>query len=588
VNPSELEGKVDELSRRLTAIERRLAALESSGAPGTGVAGAESAAEGEPGLTATRSLTETTRRTETLPLIGRTLLVLAGAFLLRAVTESGALPQTAGVFLGLAYAVVWLVLAGRAGGRGQSVSASFYGLAGAIIAFPLVWEATVKFELLSPTVSAAIVIGVTLAGLAVAGWRGLAGVAWVFALAGAATMLALGVATNAVVPFVAPLLLLGLVTLWLGYERGRPGPGWAVAAIADASVLVLGSLVLTGHTERVWEVIHPETVVTLQLALVLIYCGSFGARTLARRTDVGAAEIAQGTAALIVGLGGAIAVSHITGIARGTFGVVTLVLALGCYAAAFAFIDRHGGGRRNFIFFSTLALVFTLVTLDALLEAGAFSWTLAVLAIVTAWLGAVRARATLTLHGAVYGAVAAVGSGLLATAVEAMAASQAPTMADLTPARLMVLTAAAICAWLPVATHGRTWGGFSRAPKLVVLIVLVLGVGAVIVTSGAAVAARSGNTALDPAVLAALRTAVLAVAALGLAWAGRFERFVEARWLVYPVLVAGGAKLLLEDVAAGRAATLVLSFALYGGALIAAPRLARRAGQASPGEPESR
>jgi len=34
--------------------------------------------------------------------------------------------------------------------------------------------------------------------------------------------------------------------------------------------------------------------------------------------------------------------------------------------------------------------------------------------------------------------------------------------------------------------------------------------------------------------------------------------------------------LLLEDVRAGRALTLFLAFALYGGALIVAPRLARR------------
>ena len=57
---------------------------------------------------------------------------------------------------------------------------------------------------------------------------------------------------------------------------------------------------------------------------------------------------------------------------------------------------------------------------------------------------------------------------------------------------------------------------------------------------------------------------------------GGFPRFVEARWLVYPVLLVGAVKLLLEDVPAGRAATLVLSFALYGAALIVAPKLAKR------------
>jgi hypothetical protein len=46
--------------------------------------------------------------------------------------------------------------------------------------------------------------------------------------------------------------------------------------------------------------------------------------------------------------------------------------------------------------------------------------------------------------------------------------------------------------------------------------------------------------------------------------------------LVYPILIAGGLKLLLEDIRAGRALTLFISFALYGGALILSPHLARR------------
>ena len=66
------------------------------------------------------------------------------------------------------------------------------------------------------------------------------------------------------------------------------------------------------------------------------------------------------------------------------------------------------------------------------------------------------------------------------------------------------------------------------------------------------------------------------MSAILLAWLGRRSRFEEATWLVYPLLVAGGLKLLLEDLRAGRAATLVVSLAFYGGALILAPRLARR------------
>jgi hypothetical protein len=64
--------------------------------------------------------------------------------------------------------------------------------------------------------------------------------------------------------------------------------------------------------------------------------------------------------------------------------------------------------------------------------------------------------------------------------------------------------------------------------------------------------------------------------AILLAWSCRLPRLKEAAWLVYPVLVAGGIHLLVEDLRSGRPLTLVVSFALYGSALILSPRLVRR------------
>jgi hypothetical protein len=67
----------------------------------------------------------------------------------------------------------------------------------------------------------------------------------------------------------------------------------------------------------------------------------------------------------------------------------------------------------------------------------------------------------------------------------------------------------------------------------------------------------------------------LAVTALVLAWLGSGARFPEAAWLVYPVLVLGAVKLLAEDLPRSSAATLFVALAVYGGALIAAPRVMR-------------
>jgi hypothetical protein len=90
-------------------------------------------------------------------------------------------------------------------------------------------------------------------------------------------------------------------------------------------------------------------------------------------------------------------------------------------------------------------------------------------------------------------------------------------------------------------------------------------------------AAGTPGQSADAALVAAIRTVVVGAAVLLLAWAGGRGVFAEGRWLMYVVLVLGGIKLLTEDFPAGRPATLVLSLAVYGAALIVAPRWVRRA-----------
>jgi hypothetical protein len=82
--------------------------------------------------------------------------------------------------------------------------------------------------------------------------------------------------------------------------------------------------------------------------------------------------------------------------------------------------------------------------------------------------------------------------------------------------------------------------------------------------------------ALNPAYVATARTAVMAAMAVALAWTGRrWAALRELIWLVYPVLALGALHLLVEDLRYGRPLTLFVSFALYGGALFACPRLLR-------------
>jgi hypothetical protein len=88
-------------------------------------------------------------------------------------------------------------------------------------------------------------------------------------------------------------------------------------------------------------------------------------------------------------------------------------------------------------------------------------------------------------------------------------------------------------------------------------------------------AGEPGQSA-DSGAIATIRTAALAIAAVALGRFGRDARFRESLWLVYPLLAAGGLKLLVEDFPQSKPATLFLALALYGGALIIAPRLTHR------------
>jgi hypothetical protein len=76
---------------------------------------------------------------------------------------------------------------------------------------------------------------------------------------------------------------------------------------------------------------------------------------------------------------------------------------------------------------------------------------------------------------------------------------------------------------------------------------------------------------------------VLAAGAVLAAWLGRREAGREVGWLAWPLVAVLGLKLLLEDLPRGRPATLILSFAFTGAALILVPRLrSARAAAAAP------
>jgi hypothetical protein len=576
---SRLEEKLEELTGQLERLNERLSLLESR-VLGGGVLPESPlpVSQPEPGSREQVAEPETLSppRSPWLHVIGRTLVVLGGGFLLRAITEGEILSRGAGTAVGLAYALVWLVLADRAGRKGKSRSATFHGLAGILIAFPLLWEATSKYAFLSPVTSILISTAFALVALAIAWRRRLRGLAWANSFAVAAFAFAVTVWSGDLVPGALFFVLFGLVTLWLGYVRDWFGLAWITAFFVDTIILVIVVLLLAVPDPSTRFGLEPHLVILVQVFAVLAYLGSIAIRTLLRHRDVIIFEVLQTAALLILWLGVSIHMARSTGIALVPLGLGCIALSAVCYGIAFNVIDRRAGGRRNFIYYTTLAIVLALFGGGVLLGSASLSLVFVAMSLLTAWFARRYSRVTLAGHSVFYILAAAIWSGLVAAATGSLVGSGGNLDQWSSFPVLIVLAAALVVGLAPITTHRRTWGPLAHAPKVLLLVLLVYCLDGLVAALLIGAIGDGGAAGTDMAAVAAIRTTVLAVLAFSLAWIARYDRFLEAAWLVYPLLVVGGLKLVLEDLRAGRPATLFVSLAVYGGVLIFAPRLLRR------------
>ena len=504
-----------------------------------------------------------------LSFVGRTFVALGGAYLLRALTDAAVVPPPQGLALGVIYALAWLVMSDRAGAANQRTSAAFHGLVATIIAFPLIWESVTRFQLLTPNTAALALALVTSLTLAVALRQRSQPLAWIAVLAALATPLALVAATRVVLPFAGFTIALGVATLWIGYSADWVLLRWPAAAVADLMVLALAARAANGS----WPD-PPALVIATQLLLLTGHLASVAARSLFRGRDVNMFEVVQTAAALAFGFGGAVYVAQATGFNVAAFAAINLAVGAGCYGVAFAFLARQQVLRRNFYFYTSLGLILVLVSTALLLTGPALALTWITLGVLTTWLARQTARITLNSHAAVYVIAAASTSGLLAAASAALVGPADTAWPPIPAASRLVLLGAAAC-WATPMSRATATSVIGRIPRLLITIVVAWSAAGWVINVIAPALPGAPGHAADAGVIATVRTSVLAVAALALAWAGRSDRFRESAWLLYPVLAAGGLKLLVEDLPRSRPATLFIALAVYGGALIVAPRLGR-------------
>ncbi len=504
-----------------------------------------------------------------LPLIGRSLVALAGASFLRFVTDHEIFPDTVGVLLGLAYAFVGIGLANWDGRRGRSLSAAFHGSVAALIGAPLLWEATTRFHVFSPTASAVILLILAGSLLRVSWRREILSLPWIMLIIVLPVVILLVRDSHQFVVWGLWLMALGLVVFL--FEQREP---WRflivpVALVSDMILFFFIPYVTSGRSAE-----SAASAVVLLVLFALVYLLAPAWLALTGRAPLSGFDLVQSAAATLIGLIGA---SRVMMVWLGTavpLGVLLLALGAAGYLLAYGF---HSGGRddeRGFEFFATTGL-FTAVFAAALLWSGnELAWMLAVAASAAALAGRQFDQPLGRIHGIFVLLAAAVPSGLALHLIQIWTwpASATWAAADADSIAVVVLAVGLLFAVGTRASSRLEW-----LADFALTLLVVASVGAFVCDLLARVLAHAPGPAADPGLLATVRTAVLVGMAITLAGVSRFPALSQGSTLAYPILLVGGAKLVVEDFRVGRPMTLFIALALYGSSLIVMPPLRRRA-----------
>ncbi len=477
---------------------------------------------------------------------------------------------TPGVALGLLYALAVVVIADRAAARGGRLTAAFLGSTGVFIANAIVAETTTRFHIFSVGGGLVILASATAFALVLSRRHDSPAIAWTAVFAACGTAVFLAVSATAPAPAGLLLLLLATATLWMGLEH------WSWRVIAWPPTLCAVPLSLWATSEALGTsstaVGGPLLAMTLALGLVVLWPGSVLARTLMRRREVPGIAVMQLIFALSVGLGGGLRLAQALG--NGAALLAGAALLGGVVAYALAFLrERDPEARESRLYWAWLGLASVLIGSGALLPdpAPALLWSL--LGLAAAVIGRRFDPAIMQPQSAVFVTAAAIASGLLKTSFLAFTAPEKAIMPASSPA-LLTLAAITVVAVLLLREHPAA----GQLPALAAALLAATGLGAAVV-----LALRAPVASILTAPLPALRTVVLSVSAYALARLWRATGRKELRTLAYLALVAGGLKLLVQDLPTGTPMTLFVAFVFYGGALLLVPHLMGAASRASAG-----
>jgi hypothetical protein len=550
-----LSSRVDALEKRVQSLEHPSAAsapLTAPGAvaPGAALVPAESAIEQASGV---------------FPVLGRAMLGIAGAYVLRAVAELSPIPKQLIAATAIGYAIAWLVWAAR-----STVTTSFaraiYTGTSAVILMPMLWELTLRFRVLSPALTAGVLSGFVVTATALAWKRDLTPIFWIAHGSAAITALALAIATNEMTPYLYALLLMVLLCEYAAArERGRSIRPlvFLVADVAIGVQIFIYSGPLSARAD--YPVLGPAALLTPACLIFLFSAVSITVKSVLMKLRITIFDVVQAVISFILAALSVLLFAPHSGVKF--LGIVCLLLSIASYWATFACF-RDTSEQQNFRVFATWSMLLFLAGVLWSLPITWASTSLCVAALIAIVLGTHMESMTLELHGVVFLASAAVASGLPEYVFHTLGG---PVSLRTSWSTLLVSACAVLCYAASVERAGEAW---KQQVLHFIAALLASCAFAAIIGEGLL---RLAAFVITPDVfhVALIRTLAVCAVALVLAFGGSHWQRLEMTRIAYAALAFEAAKLLIEDLRHGRMEFIAASFFLFAITLIGVPRLAR-------------
>jgi hypothetical protein len=563
---NDLPEVLERLTTRLDALEHRVLALEHPRDSANAVSVV--AIEAAPTLVATTESNQEFPVTVSgglFPVLGKAMLGIAGAYLLRAVAESSSLPKVGVAAIAIAYALAWLVWASWAK-AGEWLAGTVYACTSALILAPMLWELTLRFNVLPAPVTAAVVCGFVIAASALAWKREFAPVLWVANVTAAAIALPLSIASHQMMPFIVVLLVMVLICEWAATFKRESGVRVLAALAADAAIWAQIYIYSGAETTRAdYPTLSSGWLLAPGLALFGLVGASVLYRTVLKGKRITVFETAQAMITFLLAAFGLITF----GPAGSTFvlGICCLVLAGAGYATATLRMGDSGERRNALVFANWSGALLLAGSLISLPQHWQGPW-LGVAAVAATIAGTRLMWLTLEVHGVVFLLTAAAISGLLNEIISGLAGTTAGSPAW----SVLAVTACAIACYAGLKPcEQKAW---MRQAIAIVFAAMAMGAVAALLVEGLV-----GLIALKmiPGAhhLAFVRTFTVCAATLALAFSGAHWRRRELTRIGYAALALVAVKLVFEDLRHGHLAFIAASIFLFAVTLIVVPRVAR-------------